>query len=214
MKVLAFDQATVTGWCFGTTSLKLKDWPVGRFRAPKRPHEGERLIIIEDSALDLIDRYDPDFLAYEEPYDPSWDNAQRAKRGEEIRAEYNRTTMNFLQGVKHALLMAAARKSIPIEGYPTRSWRSILQLPKPPSFDEIAMRLAQEAKEHQTKEWMRNWQRKWTKTMTLRKVKMLGGQVETEDEADAFGIAMYALHGKPGDQRKQQSFRFQEEVAL
>lgn len=200
MRALAFDQATLTGWCMGDSKTPLKGWKVGRFKAPRRQLDEERWIIVEDSALSLIDQFEPDLVIYERLYDPSFDNAKRAKAGEVVKIEYSRSTMDFLHGVTVAIKMAAGRRSIPTEGFGARSWRSVLQLPDPPYPPEIDAR-----GNLMTPEKKREWKRRWTKQATLRKVKAIGGQVEIEDEADAFGLCLYALHGSPANKRAQGS---------
>lgn len=197
MKALSFDQATITGWCIGDSKTSLKEWKAGRFSAPRRPLDEERWIIVEDSALALIDQFEPDLVVYERLYDPSFDNTKRAKAGEDVKMEYSRSTMQFLHGVTVAIQMAAGRRSIPTEGYGTRSWRSVLQLPPPPVFQVNDQGHPIEPMKQ------REYRRRWTKRATLRKVQMLGGHVETEDEADAFGMCLYALHGTPADKRAQ-----------
>lgn len=181
-RILAIDQATQTGWTFGGSNLDLADWPSGHFRAPKRPEEGERLIIIEDSLLELIDKYDPDVLVYEEPYDPTWDAVAAAKKGKQPRSGYNRSTMQFLQRVKGCVLMAAARRSIPTESYPPRSWQATLNLPTLPYDPTDPNR---------------------KKKMVREAVRRMGANVSTFDEADSWGLCFHALHGKPGQARKQ-----------
>lgn len=178
-KVLGFDQATRCGWTFGGTKIPLPQWLSGHFRAPKRDEEGERLIILEDGALSLIDRFGPDLIAYEEPFDPTWDAIAAIKAGKEPRQGYSRATMQFLQRVKGAIIMAAARRSVPTESYPPRSWRATLKLPpKPVGADS-----------------------EWIKRATRDAVRRLGATVETFDEADAWGICFHACHGKAGIER-------------
>ena len=179
MKILAFDQATTSGWTFGGTKLDLREWKSGHFKAPKRDSEGDRLIIIEDSALSLIDEYGPDLIVWEEPYDPSWDAVAAARAGKPARQGYSRSTMQFLQRVKGAIMMAAARRSLATESYQPRTWRATLKLPhRPPGAPSD-----------------------WIKKETLATVKRLGGNVKTFDEADSWGICFHALHGKAGIQR-------------
>lgn len=193
--VLALDQATRSGWTFGGTKIPLKDWKSGHFKAPKRDEEGERLIIVHDSVLSLIDQYGPDLIAYEQMFDPTFTDAKDGKE----RPNFNRHTMNFLQRVAGAVMMAAARRSIPTECYPPQSWQATLQLPKPPFFEvegEALIRARQ----------------KWRKKAIYQKVRAMGAQVETEDEADSFGICLHACHGKPAVSRAQEDL-FAREVA-
>lgn len=190
-KVLALDQATKTGWTFGGTKIELREWKSGRFKAPKRDELGERLLVVYDSVLSLIDEFDPDVLAYEQPYDPTHDAVAAVRAGKEPRGGYSRDTMNFLQGVKAAVAMAASRRSVPTESYPPQSWQSTLQLPKAPMFEAEGDALIR-AKQ------------RWRKKAILTKVRSLGAKVETEDEADSWGICLHACHGKAAVARAQQ----------
>jgi len=191
MKILAFDQATTTGWCFGSTIIDLRDWETGHFVAPKRPLEGERLILVEDGVLELIDRFKPGLVVHEEPYDPTPDMARAVRAGKEPRTGYNQATIHFLQRVKGAIMMAAARRSIPVEGYLPRSWQSTFKLPmKPPSDAWVTGRDGKPKVDPL-----------WKKKAVMRYVRSLGANVETWDEADAFGICYHACHGKPGMER-------------
>ncbi len=196
MKVLAIDQATNSGWTFGASNLPFDQWVSGHFRAPKRDEEGERLIIIEDSVLALIDEYQPDLLAYESPYDPSWDAVNAAKAGKEPRHGYDRKTMQFLQRVKGALMMAAARRSLPTESYPPQSWQATLRLPKISNAQWEAWSALPDARRQAAR-------RKWKKEIIKATIERLGGNVGTFDEADSWGIAFHALHGKAGARRAQ-----------
>jgi Holliday junction resolvasome RuvABC endonuclease subunit len=178
-KVLAFDPATTTGWTFGGTSIDLPDWSSGHFKAPKRPEEGERLIIIEDGALGLIRQYEPDLIVFEEPYDPTQDMIRELKAGKPARMLSNQKTIHFLQRVKGAILMAAARSSLPTEGYWPRSWRATLRLPKRPDGADS----------------------QWIKKATRDAVQRMGATAQTFDECDAWGLCFHAIHGKPGVER-------------
>lgn len=196
-KVLALDQATTSGWCFGGTKIDLKDWQIGRFQAPKRPEVGERLLIVFDSTRALIERFKPDLMAFEAPYDPTYDAIADARAGKEQRVFANRDTMNFLQQVAGAIQMAAARHGVPTEAYPPQSWQSTLKLPPPPpSLVEEVAAMPDEKKRFAAK-------RKWKKAEIVRAVQRLGGMVDTSDEADAWGICLHACHGKPAVKRAQ-----------
>lgn len=166
MKILALDQSTKCGWCAADPIAPLDSWIVGRFTAPKREETGERLIIIEDGVLALIDQHQPDLVVYEEPW---------MRPG----APSNAKTTNLLQMVKGAVMMAAARRSVPTEGYAPQEWRTWLKLPKKPQGAPAD----------------------WIKKQTLAVVQRLGAQVAHHDEADAWGLAFYALHSKPGIKR-------------
>lgn len=193
-RVLALDQSTGrTGWTYGGSKIPLSDWKSGHFRAPRRDEEGERLIIIHDSLLSLIDEHAPDLVAYETPFDPTFDILEALKKGKQPRSNFNRRTMDLLQGVKAAVTMAAARRNLPTETYPPRSWQATLQLPKAPAF--ATMEPAHLIRVRQ----------KWRKQAIFKRVRQMGGQVETEDEADSWGLAFHVLHGAPGAKRAQMS---------
>lgn len=197
MRILAFDQASLSGWCFGGSKIDFKDWETGHFQAPKRPEVGERLLIVFDSARKLIERFKPDLMAWETPYDPTWDAVKDAREGKEQRVFANRDTMNFLQQVAGAIQMAAARHGVPTESYPPQSWQSTLKLPPPPpSMTEEWAAMTDEKKRFAAR-------RKWKKEEIVRAVIRLGGKVQTSDEADAWGICLHACHGKPAAKRAQ-----------
>ena len=189
-RIIAIDQATTTGYCLGGTEIPPAEWHTGAFSAPKRPEEGARLIVIHDTIVGLIERHDPDVLLYEEPYDPTWDAVTKIKQGGEARVGYNRSTMQFLQRVKGAVIMAAARFDLPTEGCSPKSWQASLQLPKPPPFQG-------------TKEVVYRDRKKWIKGAIQNKVRMLGGVAEKEDAYDAWGICFYGCFGKSAAKRAQ-----------
>lgn len=178
-KLLAFDQSSRnSGWTFGSNKLPLDQWISGRFTAPRRDEDGERLNIIYDTALGLVDRFEPDVFVLELPFDPSWTNAKAT--GDAFRPNFDRKTMNLLQMVRGSLLMAASRRGIPTEEYPTQSWQAALNLPRPPP------------------DIPKNKRSKWKKEEVRRIVTRMGAKVETLDESDSYGLAFFALHGKAG----------------
>ncbi len=172
MKVIGIDQATTSGFCLAGDKIDFADWTTGHFKAAKRPEEGDRLNFIYDSILGLIDGFEPDLLACESAFDPT---VQDFKSGKE-RPQFNRSTMQFLQRIKGAVIMAAARRSIPVEEYQPRSWRVTLKLPEKPYGADS----------------------KWIKRETQTALARYGIKTATLDEADAAGIAFHALHGKAG----------------
>jgi len=181
IKAIALDQATVkTGWCFGSPSLPLIEWKSGKFSAPKRDEEGEKLIIIEDSVLALIDQFNPDVLIYESPVDPTVHAIRAAAAGKPMDVRFSAKTMQKLQRVKAAIIMAAARRSIPTEEYQPRSWQAFFKLPssKPIGAPD-----------------------NWKKRAVMAALKQMGFKPESLDESDAIGLCFYALHGKAGVKR-------------
>jgi hypothetical protein len=193
-KVLALDQATTTGYCLASSSLPLEKWKTGHFRAPKRDIDGERFVLIEDTVIALAKDWEPDFIAYELPYDPTHEMMQRAAAGKPVRAQYNQKTMRFLRGVEVALEMAATRLVLPLEAYTPKAWRATLKLPGiTPQIWETFRDMTDAGRQA-----MRT---KTIKQQTILAVRRLGGQIQTNDEADAWGIAFHALHGQPGIKR-------------
>lgn len=183
-KVLAFDQSSAkSGWTVGDSRWTLAEWISGRFRAPKRDEIGERMNIIYDAALELIDKYEPDLVGIERPFDPSWQEATAAAKGQEYRKQFSRSTMNLLQMVRGAILMAAARRAIPTEDAPTQSWHATLKLPYPPETIPKPKRS------------------QWKKEEVRRIVTRMGAKVETLDESDSWGLCFHLLHGKAGIKR-------------
>lgn len=198
--LLSFDQATVTGWTYAGNKIDMKEWKSGHFRALKRPLEGERLVLIEDSAIALIREFDPDIVVYETPFDPTYSDA---KKGVE-RQQFSRSTMQFLQRVVAAIEMAAARCSVPVEHYMPRQWRSALHLPDKP-MELMRSVLTQDQADIRAKVADGTLKKPgdWVKKQTREAVRRLGAQVETLDEADSWGLAFYALHGAAGAKRAQ-----------
>lgn len=194
-KVLALDQATRTGWTVGGAKINLPQWISGHFHAPKRDEEGERLCLIEDSCLSLIDDHRPDLIVYEEPFDPTWDALEALKKGKEPRSNFNRNTLAFLQRVKGAVMMAAARRGIPTESYTPRQWQSILEMPKGPEL--IPQHIATDPQA------LVQYRQKWRKKLIFDRCRKLGARIETSDEADSWAMCLYACHGKAGAARAQ-----------
>ncbi len=198
---LAFDQATTTGHSFGGTNIPLDRWISGHFRALKRPLEGERLVLIEDEALKLIDLYKPDLVIYEEPWNPMYSMMQAARAGKAQRQNVaNPETLAFLEHVKAAILMAAARRSVPTEGYAPRTWRSALKLPSAPRLTLEDIKAKAEIADPETAP---KRDPNFIKKLTLEAVRRLGAKVATYDESDSWGLLFYALHGKAGAARAQ-----------
>lgn len=194
--VLALDQATKTGWTVGSPRLAFNEWTSGFFKAPKRPDEGERLIIIEDSVLALIDAYKPSLIAMERRFNPTRDAIEAARQGREARVGFDLTTMDFLTKVQAAVQMAAARRSLPIEDYAAQSWRATLKMPKAPDYLKEEWAALGPGKEYAAR-------KKWIKATVVKLVKQYGGKVEGHDEADSWGICLHACHGEPAAKRAQ-----------
>lgn len=203
MRVLALDQATTTGWAFGDNhSFETRTVESGVFKMPKRQILGERLQFFADGLSERVAFYKPELIAYEEPYWPppggpggtvtigrviSMLAGQRSK-GELIgilkkiaKDEHGSPTVSaevlqFLQMVKGILVETACRLKLPVEGYRTQSWRKTA----------LGHGRVEEPK----------------KAMKLRAAQ-LGYPTESEDEADAIGILLHALHGEPASKRAQ-----------
>lgn len=177
MRVLAVDQASTSGYCLAGDKVPFGQWRCGHFRAPKRDEEGQRLIIIHDSIVGLIKEWKPDLLVLEKPFNPTYSDV---KEGSE-RPQFNQAVMEFLQRVKGAVIMAAARCDVPTEEYPVQSWRATLKMPKPPPN-------------------IIGWaaRSKWIKQQVQITLRRYGVNSDTLDEADAAGLAWHACFGGPG----------------
>lgn len=146
----------------------------------KRPALGERLLMFHDTLTEIVEFYrkkEPiGLIAYELPYWP-----QPPKVGApppKISAE----NLQFLQKVEGILQMTATRLKIPYEGYWPASWR----------VTALGMGFAPKGSPDGT-----------LKKMMVQRAKALGFHVNSEDEADAIGILMHSLHGKPANARNQ-----------
>ena len=200
-KVLALDQATRTGWCVGGTQLPFAEWQFGFFKAPPRDELGERLLIVYDTVRGLIKEHKPDLVAYETPYDPTYDVVEALKQGKTPRTTgTNRGTMNFLQQVRGAVAMAAARTSTPTEEYTPQSWAATLRLPEAPKIF-----LGKDRLTPLDGEALITARKKWRKRAIFQRALQFGCLVQIEDEGDAFGICLHALHGRPASERAQLS---------
>lgn len=177
-KVLAFDQATSSGWAFQDGDQK----PIyGHFRAPKREDVGERLAFIYDRAGELMDRFEPTLVAHEKPFFP-------VQRGGPVKptddqeppkgATFNVATISFLHKVEGVIQLQAARRGIAVESYGSRSW--------PPT---ILGRSAFKGED--------------VKAAVRSRCRTLGHNPETLDESDAIGILYHALYGAPAAKRAQ-----------
>lgn len=212
MRVLALDQATQSGWAVGNQdSFQDRTVDHGVFRMPKRMTLGERLISFDDQLVERIEYFEPDMIAYEEPY---WPHPGASRGGlplglalslmrqiakDEIRIEdaikiasakadeddgpkISADTLQFLQKVEAMVQMRAARAAIPVECYRSSTWR----------LTALGMGRAPKGSPPGT-----------LKKMMVAKARALGYQPESEDAADAIGILMHALHGKAAAERAQ-----------
>lgn len=206
MRILAFDQATNSGYAFGTED-DFRDGKstaeFGRFKTPKRPALGEKLAIFGRGIIERAEFYKPDLIVYEEPYwppppmqagvnnlaerirlcmaDPTrlrqlLSDVQEADEKMKRRTPIAAETLQFLQMVKGILIDRSAQLGIPVEGYRSSTWRKSALGDGRPDDPKKAM---------------------------LRKARAWGLDVETEDEADAIGILYHALHGKAAMERAQ-----------
>lgn len=213
MRVLAVDPATQSGWAAGDgDSFERRSVDSGAFRMPKRPTLGERLVIFSDTLRELIEHFKPDLIAYEKPYWPQPKDAQsllpRLKAAlaspnpkaiiaglvkeieEDGGPQISVENLQFLQKVEGILIHTATSTPLPggngaptpYEAYASSSWRVTAlgygRAPKgsPPGFLKKAM---------------------------VARAKQLGYPVGSEDQADAIGILMHALHGAPANARAQ-----------
>lgn len=180
MKVMALDQASATGYAVGDgDSFERRTVESGIFKMPKRPVLGERLVIFADTLTELIDHYHPELIAYETPYSPPPFNPKA------LNAKPNKVsieTLNMLQKIEAMLIYVATKKGLPYESYVSASWR----------VTALGMGRAPKGSPDGT-----------LKKMMVARAKALGFKVESEDEADAIGILLHALHGKPASARAQ-----------
>lgn len=182
MRIIALDQSTRTGWAIGAERSNDK-YLFGSFRMPKRDDNGERLVIFRDGLVELIEKYKPDLAAYETPFFPVGNTAEKAKEGGKG-ARFNINTIKFLHQLEGVLIETTARYSIPTEHFPSSSWRvTALGMGKlPPGADAAGMDF---------------------KKMMIKRARQLGYDVKDDNEADAIGILMHMLHGGPAATRAQ-----------
>lgn len=211
MRILALDQATMTGWAVGDgRSLDpcARGEPAtidfGRFKMPKRSVQGERLHIFRASLAERVDYFKPELIAAEEPYWPppgeasdqtiigGFMAAQDAIGRRDWRAalaifknysakntkrpKTSSDVLQFLQRIYGVLEEFASDVGLPLETYRSPSWRKTALghgFPENPK-----------------------------KAMILR-ARNLGLKVEGDDDADAIGILIHALHGEPANARAQ-----------
>lgn len=201
LKALVFDQSTtVSGWASGTvddvTSRKCKS---GTIRNPKREHLGERLAYLHVAAAKLIEEHQPDMIGVEEPFFPvnmspkvvpggfvpasGFLNAEVRQEAAPVRgAAFNPDTIKALQMVKGTIITLAALYSLPCEVYAPASWRkTLLGIARAPkgSEDNIMKKLCRQ------------------------RVKAMGYDTGSEDEAEAIGILVHALTGPEAAKRAQ-----------
>lgn len=200
MKVLAFDQATsLTGWAAGSNRTERGGFDFGSIRVPKREAFGERLAYLHGTIAKLIERYQPDMLAFEEPFFPVARHdavSARAPGGRSFLppeaepeaaggrgASFNAETVKQLQMVKGTIITLAALYSIPAEGYASSQWRvTLLGYGRPPKGSPPTFDFKREAR---------------------KRVQALGYDVDVDDQAEAIGILMHALHGPQAAARAQ-----------
>lgn len=181
-RVLALDQATVTGYAVGDNhSFENKTVEFGRFKAPKRQVLGERLLIFYGTLNELIDFYKPDILVYEKVFVPRpepvrFDDAGKYVQPRKPKIPYNPDVTEFLLKLAGIVGLVAAKRLLPVEEYGPSSWRKTALGHGHPDEPKKAMRL---------------------------RAKQLGYNVEVDDESDAIGILMHALHGPPANARAQ-----------
>lgn len=207
MKALCFDQATATtGYAIGdeNSSHRMDSnnrYYFGTIKAPKRDNFGERLKIIGESAIELIETHNPDVIGYEEPYFPIQGAGGGGPRKgftpragflpaeiapdqghDEERSRFNPETLKQLQMVKGIIIYEAARRGIPALGCTPSQWRVTLlgYGRKPKGAEDNFMKQA-----------------------VRQRLRAMGFDVDSFDAADALGILYHTLHGKEAAQRKQ-----------
>ena len=131
MRVLAFDQATTTGWAFGEDAGRVV---CGTFRLRPGPSEGERLLAFERHCVERIERFEPDLIVYEEPWFP-WGRQQ---------SNANPATIKWLLKIEATLITTAARMHLPADCVRPDDWRASFlgYARKPKGADEKHMKTA------------------------------------------------------------------------
>lgn len=179
MRVLALDQSTKSGWAFGIERSDDR-WLFGSFKMPKRDDNGERLVIFRNTLVDLIKDLKPDLIAYEEPYFPLQGFTPAKTEGKE-RMPFNPVTIKFLLNLQGVLTEATAAHAIPTTSFTSSAWR----------VTALGFGRAKGITPPQLKKMM------------IARAKALGYAVKDDNEADAIGILMHMLMGKPASERAQ-----------
>lgn len=183
-KILALDQATQTGYAVGDAhSFENRTVESGVFKMPKRTFIGERLLIFETTLIEIVQHYKPVMIVWETPYWPQ-PRERKTKPGEpeDDRVRVSAEVLQFLQKVEGVLQKTVASLQLPGESYYPASWRktALGYGRKPYGAPADHMKKAMVARARQ-----------------------LGYAPGSEDEADAIGILMHALHGPPANERAQ-----------
>ena len=202
-KALCFDQSsTNTGWAAGSEGTKAD---FGLIKIPKRDFVGERLHLLRQGVLQLADKYEPDIMAIETPFFPvdmaggaSW---ARGKRGvapaagflaaeiqdtgaEADRAAFSPETIKILQKVAGTIETIAAELGVPLESYAPASWRkTVLGYGRKPKGEAAD----------------------FMKRETVKRLRAMGYDLTSADEAEALGILHHCLHGPEAAKRRQGS---------
>lgn len=172
-KVLAFDQATKTGWAFGTEDGLVDS---GRLTMPKREN-GQRLEWLRAEAIRLAGHFAPDLMVCEKPFIPVGGDA--AKGGG---ARFNPDVIRWSAKVEGVIEMAASAVGCPLDVYSPDAWRgTLLGYSRRPKGSE---------KDHM-------------KVAVIQRLRSFGHKIENDDQADAIGLMYHALHGAPASARKQ-----------
>lgn len=108
-KIIAFDQATRTGWAFGTERTKFE---FGSFKAGPKFMTQERLGTILDNMVSLIQRFEPEEIHYESPWHP---NPEKLKSHWDV--------IQWAQKIEACVLLAGHITSVPAHSQAAGSWR-------------------------------------------------------------------------------------------
>lgn len=198
MKVLAFDQSSsTTGFAIGESGGDPRSYQFGSIKIPKREAFGERLAILHAELVKLIERSEPDLVAYEDTVlmlhgQGGVVRSQFGQRGflpdgvpeagEKARHAFNPDVMMKLQQVKAIVITVPALYGIPTEGYASATWRKVvLGYARPPKGAPD----------------------RFMKIEVRRRMKALGYETGGDDESDALGVLMCALHGPEASRRAQ-----------
>lgn len=209
MRALCFDQSTTaTGWAYGDEHADPRPgsnspFHSGVIKIPKRDEFGERLAFLHRAAEDLIDKFQPEIIGYEEPYFPHQGagggkpkerykgrsgfispemEAEEGDAEEAGKSRFNPDMLKKLQMVKGVIITLAALYSIPVAPCTPSQWRV--------TFLGYGRRPKGEADD-------------FMKHAARRRARSLGHEATSFDECDAIGIHYHTLHGKQALGRMQ-----------
>jgi hypothetical protein len=169
-RILALDQATWTGWCWGAPGEAPKH---GVYRMPsvaiaKEKQLAVKLVGFERWLREMLEQNDIERVVYEQPFLPQGDKGPPRS----FASEFGRW------GIPVVIEMAAYRSGVVFESMPVVTWRSALgvatQAPRKNSLTGAKT--------------TNEWRRKFLKEAVMQKCRALGFSPKTTDESDAIGL--------------------------